>query len=213
MNDAASRAAARRARSAARRDDGARGAGPTTLPPQGHAPGGPIPPPPAPPMRPPAAPPVPPPASRGNTAVVAGPAASWSRRRRPPSPMTRSASRGEQDLPEREGGPRRRRPRHPRRGLHLPRRSLRCRQVHAHQAPRPGREGEPGRVEVAGFDLTKIRKKDVLLLRRRIGIVFQDFRLLPRKTVYENVAFALEVTGTPHSVIRHRSSGCSRSSA
>ncbi len=58
-----------------------------------------------------------------------------------------------------------------------------------------------GTVEVTGFDLRSIRRKDIPLLRRRIGIVFQDFRLLPRKTVYENVAFALEVTGTPRRLV------------
>lgn len=59
-----------------------------------------------------------------------------------------------------------------------------------------------GIVEIGGWDITKINRHDVPLLRRQIGVVFQDFKLLPKKTVYENIAFALQVAGVPSSRVR-----------
>src|ERR1051325_10858035 len=61
-----------------------------------------------------------------------------------------------------------------------------------------------GEVRVSGFNVAELRRKDVPMLRRRLGIGFQDFRLLEDRTAEENVAFALEVTGARRSTIGAR---------
>lgn len=61
---------------------------------------------------------------------------------------------------------------------------------------------DSGKVVISDWDITHIRHSEIPYLRRQIGVVFQDYKLLDRKTVYENVAFALQVCGSSPSLIK-----------
>ena len=61
-----------------------------------------------------------------------------------------------------------------------------------------------GRVIINGQDLTRLRRRKVPYIRRQMGVVFQDFRLIPTMTVYENVAFAMRVTNISTKTIKNR---------
>ena len=60
-----------------------------------------------------------------------------------------------------------------------------------------------GKIIIGGIDLDYVKRRHIPHYRRRLGVVFQDFKLLPRRTVYENVAFALEIAGMSSRDIRH----------
>jgi len=61
-----------------------------------------------------------------------------------------------------------------------------------------------GRISIAGRDITKLKTDDLPYYRRKVGVIFQDYKLLPQKTVYENIAFALEVCDVPAKEIREK---------
>lgn len=65
---------------------------------------------------------------------------------------------------------------------------------------------QQGSILINGQDITRLSKSQVPYYRRKLGIVFQDFRLLEEKNVYENIAFVLRVTGTKERIIRERTS-------
>lgn len=68
------------------------------------------------------------------------------------------------------------------------------------------REEKPtkGHIFVNGFNLEKLKQRKIPFLRRNIGVIFQDYRLLPRLTIFENIAFAMEVIEAPKRIIKKR---------
>ena len=68
------------------------------------------------------------------------------------------------------------------------------------------REEKPtsGIINIGGINVSKLKNRNVYKIRRKIGVVFQDFKLLPKSTVYENVAFALEIFGLPNSEVHSK---------
>ena len=85
-------------------------------------------------------------------------------------------------------------------GLH--RRVDRLRKVDDHAPADQGARAHAGSIVVAGRNLADIDRKKVPSYRRNLGVVFQDFKLLPNRTVYDNVAYALQVTGAGRKQIR-----------
>ncbi len=65
-------------------------------------------------------------------------------------------------------------------------------------------KADSGKIILGGLDVAKLRNRKVYKLRRKLGIVFQDYKLLPKLTVFENVAFALEIFGLPKDEVRKK---------
>ncbi|MFC3342047.1 cell division ATP-binding protein FtsE [Paenibacillus abyssi] len=61
-----------------------------------------------------------------------------------------------------------------------------------------------GQISVNGFNIGKLKQRKIPFVRRNIGVIFQDFRLLPKLTAYENIAFAMEVIEAPRRIIKRR---------
>ena len=61
-----------------------------------------------------------------------------------------------------------------------------------------------GKIHVNGYDLSKIKRRQIPYMRRTMGVMFQDFRLIPEMTVFENVAFAMRITGASSTAIQRR---------